>query len=128
MKNEIIVFVCEHGSAKSIIAATYFNQLAEQANLHVRAIARGTDPDKELSLQTVAGLDADGLTPTETIPQKLSPADIENAQLVVTFCEIPEEYQNKVILERWDDVPPVSENYESARDEIITRLKQLFKS
>ncbi len=128
MKDEIIVFVCEHGSAKSIIAATYFNQLAEQASLHVRAIARGTHPDQELSLKTVAGLRTDGLTPAQTIPQKLSTADIENARQVVTFCELPGEYQNKVVIERWDDVPPVSENYETARDEIITRLKQLFKS
>lgn len=127
MKDSIIVFVCEHGAAKSIIAATYFNKLAEQANSDMRAIARGTSPDPELSPKTVAGLLADGLTPSEPIPQILSPSDMENAQQIVTFCEIPEEYRSMAAIESWDDVPPVSENYERARDEIIKRLQYLFK-
>jgi hypothetical protein len=29
-KNPDVLFVCEHGAAKSIIAATYFNLLAKQ--------------------------------------------------------------------------------------------------
>jgi len=128
MKDPNIIFVCEHGTAKSIIAAAYFNHLAEQANLDIRAIARGTDPDLELSPKTVAGLHGDGLTPAETIPQKLSPADLEDAQQIVTFCELPEEYQNKVAIERWSDVPPVSENYAKARDTIVERLNHLLQS
>ncbi len=45
----IIVFVCEHGAAKSVIAATYFNKLANEKGLNLKAIARGTHPDQELS-------------------------------------------------------------------------------
>ena len=40
-----VLFVCEHGAAKSVIAAAYFNQLASEKNLDVRAIERGTNPD-----------------------------------------------------------------------------------
>ena len=127
MKNKRIIFVCEHGAAKSIIAAAYFNKLAGEKNLNIHAIARGTNPDPELSPKTISGLHADGLTPTELIPQKLALADIESAQSIVTFCELPEEYQNKVKIEKWDNVPPVSENYEKARDTIIEQLKQLLK-
>jgi protein-tyrosine-phosphatase len=123
----VIIFVCEHGAAKSIIAAAYFNKFAVEKNLNIRAIARGTNPDSELSPKTIAGLQADGLTPTESNPQKLSLADIESAQQVITFCELPEEYQNKVEIEKWDDVPPVSENYEKARDAILEKLNQLMK-
>ena len=123
----IIIFVCEHGAAKSIIATTYFNKLAQETKSNVRAIARGTNPDSELSPKTIAGLHADGLAPTDSIPQKLSSADFESAQQVITFCELPEEYQNKVKIEKWDDVPPVSENYEKARDAILEKLNQLMK-
>lgn len=123
-----ILFVCEHGAAKSVIAATYFNRMANEKNLAVRAIARGTNPDAELSPKTVAGLQADGLTPTESIPQKLSLADVESAQRVVAFCELPEEYQGKTAVEQWDGVPPVSENYESARDAIVERIHRLMNS
>ncbi len=128
MKDPNIIFVCEHGAAKSIIAAAYFNHLAEQDNLNIRAIARGTNPDSELSPKTVAGLQVDGLTPTETRPQKLSPANVKDAQQIVTFCELPEEYQNQVPIVRWDDVPPVSKNYERARDTIVDRLNLLLDS
>ncbi len=121
-----LLFVCEHGAAKSVIAATYFNKLASEANLDLRAIARGTNPDAELSPNTVAGLHADGLTPTESIPQMLSLADVESAHRVVAFCELPEEYRSKTVIEQWDGVPPVSEDYEKARDAIIERIHRLI--
>lgn len=121
-----VLFVCEHGAAKSIIAATHFNKLASEKNLDLRAIARGTNPDAELSSNTVAGLQADGLTPTESIPQKLSLADVESTQRVVTFCELPEEYRSKTVIEQWDGVPPVSEDYEKARDAIVERIHRLI--
>ena len=127
-QDKIIVFVCEHGAAKSIIAATYFKKLAEENNLDIRAVARGTHPDEELSPKTVAGLGEDGLIPTASVPQRLSMHEIESAQSIVSFCELPEEYQNKVRVERWNDVPPVSENYEKSRDAIITHLNQLINT
>ena len=34
-----IVFVCEHGAAKSIIAAAYFNKLAREMSIDSRAVA-----------------------------------------------------------------------------------------
>lgn len=127
-QNKIVIFVCEHGAAKSVIAAAYFNKLANKTNLGLQAIARGIHPDQELSSKTIIGLREDGLLPAESTPQKLSLIDIESAQSIVSFCELPEEYQNKVRIERWDDVPAVSENYEKTRDAIITRLNQLMKT
>jgi protein-tyrosine-phosphatase len=123
----VIIFVCEHGAAKSIIAAAYFNKLAGERNLNAHAIARGTNPDSELSPGTIAGLGTDGLTPTESTPQKLTLAEVKSAQQIVTFCELPEEYQDKTANKQWEDVPPVSENYETARDAILEKLKQMMK-
>ena len=126
-QNNLIVFVCEHGAAKSVIAAAYFNKLAEETNSDLRAIARGTHPDQELSSKAITGLREDGLSPTESTPQKLSLADVESAQRIVAFCELPEEYQNKVTIEQWDGVPPVSEDYEKARNAIVERINQWMK-
>ncbi len=123
-----IIFVCEYGAAKSIIAAAYFNKLASEIRLDTRAIARSTHPDQELSPKAITGLGADGLTPTESAPQKLSLVDVQSAQRIVAFCKLPEEYQNKVAIEQWDGVPPVSENYEMARDAIIERIHKLMKN
>ena len=128
MPRDLILFVCEHGAAKSILAAAYFNKMAAERGLNVRAVARGTHPDQELSPKTVEGLERDGLHPTETTPQKLTPAEVESAQRIISFCELPAGYPYQVPLEQWNDIPPVSENYETARDAIIRRINPLLDS
>ena len=45
----VVIFVCEHGAAKSILSAAIFNKLARERGLNLRAIARGTNPDPEIS-------------------------------------------------------------------------------
>ena len=127
-QNSKIIFVCEHGAAKSVIAAAYFNKSASEANLDIHAVARGTHPDQELSSKTIAGLHKDGLDPGESVPRKLSVADVESAQRIVAFCELPEESHANVGVERWDDIPPVSENYEKARDAIVEKISQLIRT
>lgn len=134
-QDPIIIFVCEHGAAKSIIAATYFNQLAKQRGLNLQAVARGTNPEHELSQSTIRGLAKDGLVPTESSPQQFTLDDLRSAQQIVSFCELPIEYKSIGMdgrppfrtTEQWDDVPPVSENYEKARDKIIVHLQALLK-
>jgi arsenate reductase (thioredoxin) len=125
-QNSVIVFVCEHGAAKSIIAAAYFNKFAREKGLNLQAVARGTHPDQTLSPEALTGLRKDGLSPGESVPQKLSIADAEAAQRIITFCELPVEFQEKDILERWDEIPPVSENYAKARDAIIDQIGHLL--
>ena len=124
--DKMIIFVCEHGAAKSILAATYFNQLACELGLNLHAVARGTNPDPVLSPQAVEGLLEDGLVPTESLPQILIDAEIKSAQRVITFCDLPAQYQQHVIIEQWADIPPVSENYAQARDAIVGRIRLLL--
>lgn len=124
--NPTIVFICEHGAAKSIVAAAYFNQFANELGLELQAIARGTNPDATLSPQAVKGLSEDNLAPAESVPQKLTETDLQSAQRVITFCELPAEYRPQTLIERWDDVPPVSESYELARSVIVQRLRQML--
>jgi protein-tyrosine-phosphatase len=126
-QNVTIIFVCEHGAAKSISAAAYWNELARKNNLNMNAIARGTNPDSELSARTITGLQKDGLSPTEAVPQRLTLAEVESADRIISFCELPEEYRNKKPVERWDDIPPVNENYEWACDAILSHLDHLVK-
>jgi len=126
-QNSIIVFVCEHGAAKSVIGASYFNKMASEKNLGFHAIARGTHPDAELSPKTVSGLREDGLTPGESIPRKLTGEDLESAERIVSFCDLPDEYQQKAIVEQWDGIPPISEDYQKARDAIVARVQTLIE-
>jgi len=127
MNQQTLIFVCKHGAAKSVIAAAYFNQLARQRGLNWNAVARGIDPDPELSEQTILGLSKDGVIPAESTPQKLTLEDIESAQRMIRFCELPVEFENKVSVETWDGIPAVSENYEKARDSILERVNDLLE-
>ena len=125
-QEQTVVFVCEHGSAKSVVAAAHFNRLAGERGLGLRAVSRGTDPDAEIAPNAEAGLRGDGLAHFERSPAKLTQEDAAGAVRVVTFCELSEAYMTAAPVERWDDVPPVSEDYARARDEIVGRIGLLL--
>lgn len=128
MENQTIIFVCEHGAAKSVVASAYFNKLAAKNGLGIRSIARGTHPDSELSPIAVAGLANDGLIPAETSPIKLSISDLDASQHMVAFCNLAdEEYHRAFGVEHWDDIPNVSDGYEAARDAIVHKIEKLIE-
>src|SRR5882762_4195420 len=72
-----VVFVCEHGAAKSVIATAYFNKLARDRGLPYRASFRGTDPQAELSVSALKGLREDGIEIPSGKPAAISQADVE---------------------------------------------------
>lgn len=121
----VVLFVCEHGSAKSVVAA-HFNRLARERNLNVRALSRGTDPDEDIPPNVMQGLESEGLAPDEPKPRLLSKAEVAGAICIVKFCDFPKDFEGKKPLADWSDVPPVSENYDKARDEIAARVKILL--
>lgn len=125
-EESIIVFVCEHGAAKSIIAAAYFNKIASERGLNVHGVARGTSPDAEISPKTIQGLEGDSVAPTESGPKRLTLEEVESAQRIISFCELPKEFQGEAPIERWNNVPPVSEAYEKAREAIVQGIYRLL--
>jgi protein-tyrosine-phosphatase len=125
-KKDKVVFVCEHGSAKSVVAAAHFNRIAAEQNLNFFAISRGTNPDAEVPSNVSAGLKKDGIDLPVEKPKLLSLQDAKKAVRIVTFCELPKEY-SRINVENWDDVPPISEDYERSRNEIVKRIEELTK-
>ena len=127
-KMSTIVFVCEHGAAKSVVAAAHFNRLAEEKHLPYRAIARGTEPQADVSVSAANGLRAEGLQPPVAHPLKLTKADVDAASRVITFCEIPREIAvNPNKSERWD-APATADGYDKARDIIVAKVRALVDS
>jgi arsenate reductase (thioredoxin) len=129
-ENQTILFVCEHGSAKSVIAAAHFNRLAEQRKLPYRAIARGINPDPEIPQQVRVNLAKDGLDVAAWKPQLVAEKDVREAARVVTFgCKLP--FPEKITagkLVDWQDVPSTSEDYERARTVIVDKIEALMKT
>ncbi len=121
-----IVFVCEHGAAKSIVAAALFNHLAADRQLSLRAIARGTLPDDEIASAAAEGMRRDGLTGLESKPQKLGIDDFDHAVRVITFCPLPSNCFSRAPLEDWSDIPPVSGGYEQSREALNARIGRLL--
>ena len=121
-----VLFVCEHGAAKSIIAATYFNKLANERGLPQRAIARGTQPDAVFSPSVVQGLKGDGLEVAKGRPILVTDADIAAATQVVTLgCKLPHPPRAEANARAWDDIT-MSEGYPAARRAILKRVEQLL--
>jgi len=123
-----VLFVCLHGSAKSVIAAEYFNRLAAARGLAARATSAGTEPDDVIPPRVIQGLRADGIDVEGRRPRRPTPADVEGAAAVVTFaCDLGELASRAPRIERWDDVPAVSEDFTRARDVIVARVAGLLE-
>jgi arsenate reductase len=125
VQERTVLFVCEHGSAKSVVAAAHFNRLANERQIGLRGVSKGTNPDEEIAPNAARGLAADGLELQPHTPERLSAADLEAAVRIVAFCPLPEGYGGNDAVEIWDDVPPVSEDYAGARDVIVERIGRL---
>ena len=121
-----VLFICEHGSAKSVIAATHFNRQAKEKGLEIRAISRGTDPDDEIPPSVLQGLEADGLPTADMKPSLLRNEDVLGAIRIVSFCSLPLDIETKSPYIPWENVPSVSDNYGTARDEIVKRIAKLL--
>ncbi|HEY6253119.1 MAG TPA: hypothetical protein VI685_24435 [Candidatus Angelobacter sp.] len=126
-RNSQIVFVCEHGAALSVVSAAYFNKMAREQHLDLRAIARGTSPQEDVSAAARRGLKADGIALETKRPQVLSGKDTAHARRIVAFCPIPSKYSKKTPVETWNDVSWPAASYGPARDAILKHLEELMK-
>lgn len=90
-----VLFVCEHGNVKSLMAASYFNQLAQERQLPLRAVSRGSAPDSTaVPLGIVQGLRGDGFDVSSFHPSAVSPSDVSAAQPVITIgTALPKDLQ-----------------------------------
>jgi arsenate reductase (thioredoxin) len=121
-----LVFVCEHGSVKSVVAAALFNRLAAERGLSIRAISRGTDPDAGIPQVVRDGMTAEGLTVDQRFtPTRFSASDIRTAPRVIVF-DVPMPSGNHI--ERWDGLPAFSNGYSAASLAIRQRVEQLIRA
>ena len=112
-----VLFVCEHGNVKSLMAASYFNRLAIERGLPYRAATRGTAPDSTtVPPAIVAGLRNEGFDVAAFQPVAVSAADVATSQRVILInTSLPESISVAGTKEeRWTDVPAASADYAAA--------------
>ena len=123
-----VVFVCEHGAAKSLIATAYFNKLAAERGLAARATFRGVDPQDALSVRAVAGLKEDGLLIPEGRPTAIAAPDVSAASHIFAIgCALPASATQSGKASSWDDVPD-DQGYGPMRDAIVRHVRALIET
>jgi protein-tyrosine-phosphatase len=122
----MVVFVCEHGAAKSVIATTYFNKMAAERGLHARAVYLGVNPQADLSVSALKGLRDDGLSVPDQKPSPITQADVDTATVMFAIgCTLPSNATASGKADTWDDVPE-DKGYGATRDAIKRHVERLI--
>jgi arsenate reductase len=122
-----IAFVCLHGSAKSLIAAEYLNRRARERKLDLYATTSGPEPDAEVPPNVIAGLLRRDIDARGRRPARVSAEGLADAVHVVSFgCDLGALAPPAAALERWDDCPAVSEDFDAAWGFIAARVENLM--
>ena len=124
-----VLFVCEHGTVRSLLAKVLFEQYAAEVGLDMKAVSRGTRADSIVPPWMLQGLAADHVAIGSWRPQTLLPDDLTNASFVVSF-DVPMAATAgaRVPQAHWDSLPSVSRDYATGRDAIKVRVHQLVDS
>jgi arsenate reductase (thioredoxin) len=124
-----VVFVCEHGSVKSLVAMEYFNRRSQERGLPYRAVARGIAPEATVPAVVREGLHADGFDVYGFVPRLLSASDVDDVTFVVSFDEdIAKTVGGRAPYVKWDDLPGVLANYARGRDAIVSQVDALIEA
>jgi protein-tyrosine-phosphatase len=117
-----ILFLCEFGGAKSVMAASYFNRLAAERHLDYVGVAAAAEAPYDAVPQPVADfLQRDDIDVRTFQPRRVAAADIANAaKVIVIDCNAEGE--------RWDDVPKVSVDLEGAAAAIRRHVAELAEA
>lgn len=124
-----VLFVCEHGNVKSLMAASYFNQRVSELGLPYRAISRGSAPDSTtVPPAIVAQLRNEGFDVAEFHPVAVTLADVaESRRVILINTDLPEDARSsKATLAQWTDVPAASLDYAAASDALKRHIEELI--
>jgi arsenate reductase len=128
MQTQKVAFVCLHGSAKSLIAAEYFNKLARARGLALHATTFGPEPDPEVPANVVEGMKTRGIDVHAYRPTLIAAEQLKDADLIVSFaCDAGRKLASGKPEERWDECPAVSDDFDVAWDFITKRVETLVE-
>lgn len=124
---QTILFLCSYGGAKSVMAASYFNRLAAERELPFTAVAAAAEEPYAAVLPPVVQLlEGEGFDVQSFVPHAVAPAEVTAAARVISIdCDLAGVDVSGAALERWDDVPKVSEDLHGSADAIRRHVHKL---
>ena len=127
MTHQKVLFVCLHGAAKSVLAATDFERMAKKRRLPIAAESAGTEPDPEIAPPVLAALKAEGMDMAGRKPRLVTREMAAGATRIVAFgCALGAAAADGARIEQWEDVPAVSDGLPAARAVIREHLERLL--
>ncbi len=126
---DTVLFICEHGTVRSLLAKLLFEEYAKDVGLAMVAVSRGTAIDSAVAPWMMRSLASDGFLIGTWHPQRLAASDLAHARHVVSF-DLPAAVSASTHArrEQWDGFPSVSANYAAGRDTIAVRVRHLVDS
>lgn len=126
---DTVLFVCEHGTVKSLLAKLEFEQQAAAAGLSMAAVSRGSAVDSAVPPWMRTALAKEGKDLGDWVPRGLQPTDLRSAALVVSF-DLPSDVTAGARAPRaqWDGLPSVSANFSEGHAAIRERVRVLVDS
>lgn len=123
------LFLCQAGAAKSLIAAEIFNELVRRHGLPLRGVAVAADePYAAVPPPVVELLGQQSIDVAGFVPRRVTAADAEQAAGVVAIdCDLSSVRLKLPEVERWDDVPKVSEDLHGSAAAIRRRVEELVR-
>jgi arsenate reductase (thioredoxin) len=124
---DMILFLCPHAAAKSVIASAYFNQLVQEYGLPWTGDAAGTDPSPAVAPAVVSLLQAEGIDVSQQQPRRVRPEELAQAHRVISLgCELEELQIEADAVEQWLDVPAPSQDLMGAQQIIRNHVEKLI--
>jgi arsenate reductase (thioredoxin) len=123
-----VVFVCQHGAAKSVLAAALLERLAAEQGVPLRALARGTEPEPKVAPAVAAGLAAEGIDVGAWQPRLVTRDDLAGAWRVVSFGpDLSQQRPVGTLVQVWSDVPAAADGFQVAQAVIAGRISALLE-
>ncbi|HYO76142.1 MAG TPA: hypothetical protein VE010_06725 [Thermoanaerobaculia bacterium] len=124
-----ILFLCQYGGAKSVIAASYFNRIAEESGLdYVGVAAAAEEPYAAVPPAVADFLERDGFDVRTFAPRRAEADDLTAAARILSIgCDHAALAADDSRAQRWDDVPLVSEDLPGSAAAIRRHVEALAR-
>ena len=122
-----VVFVCLHGSAKSLIAAEYLTRKARERGIEATGASYGEEPDPAVPPHVIENMAAKGFDLRGYVPRQVSPSVLAKADVIVTFgCDVSALVPTEKQVTSWAACPAVSDGFPPAWDFITAAVDRLL--
>lgn len=127
-----IAFVCVGNAGRSQMATAFAERERDKRGMDIEIVTGGVDPANSVHDEVVEVMQEEGIDISDRTPQEITPADVEDADYVVTMgCSVdqfrPDTWDGEA--RQWELDASAGEtisSYRTVRDEIRDRVQTFF--